>query len=125
MANKKYQLTKAETQVMNVLWSLPDEKGFSADIMERMPEPKPATTTLLTFLKILKDKGFVASEKRGKSNLFYALVSKDEYTGSFMSEVKDTFFNGSFTSLVSFFAKKEKLTDEQICEIINIIEKRE
>lgn len=108
---------------MNVLWSLPDEKGFSSDIMELMPEPKPAMTTLLTFLKILRDKGFVATEKMGKSNLFSALVSKDEYTGSFLRYVKRTFFDGSFTSLVSSFAKKENLSDEQIWEIIQIIER--
>ena len=121
----KQQLTKAETQVMNVLWSLPDEKGYSSQIMERMPEPKPAMTTLLTFLKILKDKGYVASEKMGKSKLFSALVSKEEYTGSFLRYVKKTFFDGSFTSLVSFFAKKENLSDEQIKEIIQIIERGE
>ena len=121
----KQQLTKAETQVMNVLWSLPDEKGYSSEIMERMPEPKPAMTTLLTFLKILKDKGYVASEKMGKSKLFSALVSKEEYTGSFLRYVKKTFFDGSFTSLVSFFAKKENLSDEQIKEIIQIIERGE
>lgn len=125
MATKQQQLTKAETQVMNVLWSLPDEKGFSSDIMKRMPEPKPAMTTLLTFLKILKEKGFVASEKMGKSYLFSALVSKDEYTGTFLSYVKKTFFGGSFTSLISFFAKKENLSDEQIREIVQIIKKGE
>lgn len=107
---------------MNVLWSLPDEKGFSSDIMKRMPEPKPAMTTLLTFLKILKDKGFVATEKMGKSNLFSALVSKDEYTESFLRYVKKTFFDDSFTSLVSFFTKRENLSEEQIREIVQIIE---
>ncbi|MBQ6210331.1 MAG: BlaI/MecI/CopY family transcriptional regulator [Prevotella sp.] len=122
MATKQQQLTKAETQVMNVLWSLPDEKGFSSDIMKRMPEPKPAMTTLLTFLKILKDKGFVATEKMGKSNLFSALVSKDEYTESFLRYVKKTFFDDSFTSLVSFFTKRENLSEEQIREIVQIIE---
>ncbi|MBQ6062115.1 MAG: BlaI/MecI/CopY family transcriptional regulator [Prevotella sp.] len=122
MATKQQQLTKAETQVMNVLWSLPDEKGFSSDIMKRMPKPKPAMTTLLTFLKILKDKGFVATEKMGKSNLFSALVSKDEYTESFLRYVKKTFFDDSFTSLVSFFTKRENLSEEQIREIVQIIE---
>lgn len=121
----KGQLTKAETQVMNVLWSLPEGQGRSAEIMERMPEPKPALTTLLTFLKILKDKGFIIAEKVGKGQLFKALVSREDYTRTYMNEVKQTFFGGSFTSLVSFFAKEEKLTDDDISEMLRIIEKKD
>ena len=117
-------LTKAETQVMQALWSLPDEGAFSGEIMERMPEPKPALTTLLTFLKILMDKGFVTARKEGKANRFSALVSRNDYTSIYMHDVKQTFFGGSFTSLVSFFAKEEKLSDEDINEILKIIEKR-
>jgi len=118
------QLTKAETQVMQALWSLPAEGAFSAEIMERMPEPKPALTTLLTFLKILKDKGFVTSQKEGRGQRFMAVVTREAYTRTYMKEVKQTFFGGSFTSLVSFFAKEEKLTDADISEILRIIEKK-
>ena len=107
-----------------MLWSLPKGQGRSAEIMERMPEPKPALTTLLTFLKILKDKGFIIAEKVGKSQLFKALVSREDYTRTYMNEVKQTFFGGSFSSLVSFFAKEEKLTDDDISEILRIIEKK-
>ena len=121
---EKKQLTKAETQVMNVLWGLPEGQGRSAEIMERMPEPKPALTTLLTFLKILKDKGFIIAEKVGTGQLFKALVSREDYTRTYMNEVKQTFFGGSFTSLVSFFAKEEKLTDDELSEILRIIEKK-
>ncbi len=120
----KRQLTKAETQVMKALWSLPTEGAVSADIMECMPEPKPALTTLLTFLKILKDKGFVSSKKEGKAQRFRAEVSKDDYTRTYMKEVKQTFFGGSFSSLVSFFVKEEQLSQEEIDEIIEIIQKR-
>ncbi|MCR5132308.1 MAG: BlaI/MecI/CopY family transcriptional regulator [Prevotella sp.] len=117
------QLTKGEMQVMNVLWSLPDEKGFSNEIMEKMPEPKPALTTLLTFLKILKEKGFVNSVKVGKSHLFSAIVSRRAYTSSYMRDVRDTFFGGSFASLVSFFAEEEKLSQEDIDEILAMLKK--
>ena len=122
MMKEKKQLTKAETQVMNVLWGLPDGQGRSAEIMERMPDPKPALTTLLTFLKILKEKGFIAAEKIGKGQLFKSLVSREDYTRTYMNEVKQTFFGGSFTSLVSFFAKEEKLSAKEIEEIEAIIE---
>ena len=114
-------MTKAETLVMNALWSLPDRQGRSAEIMERMPEPKPALTTLLTFLKILKDKGFVESVKQGRAQLFTACVSREEYIHQYMNEVKSTFFGGSFASLVTFFAKNERLTDKEVDELVDII----
>ena len=123
MKDKK-KLTESETQVMNALWSLPGEKGYSSEIMSRMPEPKPALTTLLTFLKILKQKGFVESDKKGKSQLFSALMSKEEYTRVFLHDVKDTFFGGSFTSLVSFYARKEHLSESEIEELIDIIKNK-
>lgn len=125
MKEKKKQLTKAETQVMNILWSLPEQQGFIQDIIDRYPEPKPAYTTILTFMKILTDKGFVKPERVGKANRFSPLVSKDDYTYSFISDVKDTFFDGSFTSLVSFFAKKEQYTDEQLAELKELMKKIE
>ncbi len=118
----KSQLTKAETQVMNALWSLPQGQGRSSEIMEQMPEPKPALTTLLTFLKILKEKGFVATEKLGKGQLFKALVSRDDYTRTYMKEVKNAFFGGSLSSLVSFFVKNEELSQQEIDEISQIVE---
>ena len=118
----KSQLTKAETQVMNALWSLPQGQGRSSEIMEHMPEPKPALTTLLTFLKILKEKGFVATEKLGKGQLFKALVSRNDYTRTYMKEVKNAFFGGSLSSLVSFFVKNEELSQQEIDEISQIVE---
>ena len=125
MKEKKKQLTKAETQVMNILWSLPEQQGFIQDIIDRYPELKPAYTTILTFMKILTDKGFVKPERVGKANRFSPLVSKDDYTYSFISDVKDTFFDGSFTSLVSFFAKKEQYTDEELAELKELMTKIE
>ena len=123
MKDKK-QLTKAETQVMNILWSLPESKGYSSEIMSKFPESKPALTTLLTFLKILKDKGFVTSEKKGKSQLFCAAVEKEEYTRSFMKEVKNTFFGGSLKSMFSFFAQNEDVSEEDLKEIMELIKKK-
>jgi predicted transcriptional regulator len=92
--------------------------------MEKFPEPKPALTTLLTFLKILKEKGFVSSEKTGKAQLFSTTISKEDYTRAYMKEVKNTFFGGSFASLVSFFAKDEQLSDDEVSEIMEIIKNR-
>ena len=120
MKDKK-QLTKSETLVMKALWELPGGQGYSSEIMAGLPEPKPAPTTLLTFLKILKDKGFVSSVKKGKSHLFTAIVKREDYMRHYMEDVKNTFFSGSLTSLVSFFAKEENLSDKEISDIIDII----
>jgi len=121
MIDKK-QLTKAETQVMNVLWSLPEGQGRSAEIMEGMPEPKPALTTLLTFLKILKEKGFVAAEKLGKGQLFKALVSREDYTRTYMNEVKQTFFGGSYMSFISNLVKEHDVSIDELKELIRMVE---
>ena len=96
MKTKSQQLTKSETQVMNYLWCLSDAKGSAADIMACYDEPKPAMTTLLTFLKILEEKGFVSSEKVGRGKVFTALVSRRDYTSAFMREVRS---RRSFRSL--------------------------
>lgn len=120
MKDKK-QLTKSETQVMNALWGLPDSQGYSSEIMSRLPNPKPAPTTLLTFLKILKDKGFVESVKKGKALLFIAVVKREDYLRHYMADVKTAFFGGSLSSLVSFFAKEENLSEQEINDIIDII----
>ncbi len=117
MKEKKKQLTKAETQVMNILWSLPEQKGFIQEIIDRYPDPKPAYTTILTFMKMLTEKGFVKPEKVGKANQFTTLVSKDDYTYSFINDVKDTFFGGSFASLVSFFVEKEHYNEGELEEL--------
>ena len=111
------QLTKAETQVMNILWSLPEQKGFIQDIINQYADPKPAYTTILTFMKILTDKEFVKPEKIGKANRFSPLVSKEDYTYSYIADVKDTFFGGSFASLVSFFVQKEQYDEGEMEEL--------
>ena len=118
------QLTKSETQIMKALWELPEGQGYSSEIMAGLPEPKPAPTTLLTFLKILREKGFVTSVKKGKANLFTAIVKREDYMRHYMEDVKNTFFSGSFTSLVSFFAKEENLSDKEISDIIDIINRQ-
>lgn len=122
MKSKK-QLTKAEFQVMDILWSLPGQCGFINDILKQYPEPKPAYTTLSTFLKILKDKEYVKSMNVGKMLYFTPTVSKEEYTECYMKDIKSKFFGGSLASLISFFTEKENLDEKEINELIEIIKK--
>lgn len=118
---KTYTLTKAEIQIMNILWDMP-EGGCVHDIMEHYEEPKPAYTTIATFMKILLNKKFVGYRKQtGKTHIYYPLMTKEEYTRRVMNEVKDNFFGGSGSSLLKFFVREERLTEEEIEELIQMV----
>lgn len=121
---KEQKLTKSEMQVMNILWGM--EKGACVnDILAQYPEPKPAYTTIATFLKILTQKGFVEHKKgTGKLFIYSPLMTKERYRRQVMDEVKDNFFGGSAKSLVSFFAEEDELTQEDIDEILTILKNR-
>ncbi|MCH5302249.1 MAG: BlaI/MecI/CopY family transcriptional regulator [Prevotella sp.] len=121
----KRQLTKGESQLMNILWDLPGQKGTSPEIMSKYPTPKPALTTMLTFLKILTDKGFVSATKVGRGHIFKALVSRAEYTAFYMGEVQKNFFGGSVPSLVSYFVNNNKLSQQEIDELLEIIKNKQ
>ena len=116
-------LTKSEMQVMNILWDM--QRGACvADVLARYDEPRPAYTTVATFLKILEQKGFVERRKGQGKLLFYTpMMPRERYRREMMEDVKQTFFGGSLTSLVSFFAREEQLSDDQIAEILSIIER--
>lgn len=120
MKNRK-ALTKSEIQVMNILWDMP-EGGSVYDILEHYDEPKPAYTTVATFLKILQNKEFVRAEKlQGRQQRFIPLVTKEEYTSLVLGEVKDNFFDGSKLSFVRFFMKEEKFSEEELKELIDMV----
>lgn len=124
-AMKKFDtLTKAEIQVMSILWELP-HGGCIHEIISHYPDPKPAYTTVATFLKILLNKGFVKYHKlSGKTHTYYPLITKPEYTRMVMKDVQDSFFGGSGASLVKFFVEHEQMDDEEIRELIEIIQKQ-
>lgn len=116
---KNKELTRAELQIMNILWDL--QKATVNDVLEQFSEPKPAYNTVLTFLRILREKGYVASEAIGKQHRFYPLVQHSEYSSRFLQSVKDTLFRGSATDLVNFFVKEENLSVEEIDELIAVL----
>lgn len=126
--NEERQLTKAEMEIMNILWSPPTPEGglTTHQIIEHYPEPKPAYSTIATFLKILTNKGFIQPRKQeggGKTFVFYPLISREEYTTRVMKEVKSTFFGNSLKSMLSFFAKQEEVSEEDLQEILSLINK--
>lgn len=113
------ELTKVELQLMNVLW---DKKtAFVSDILDELPEPKPAYNTVSTFMRILVTKGFVGYTPVGKGHQYHPLVTREAYMDYFLSGVKNTFFKGSFQSMISFFAKKEKLSKKEWEELVSML----
>ena len=114
------ELTKAEEQVMQVLWRI--NQGFAADIITNFPEPKPAYNTVLTVVRILEKKGFVSHETFGKANRYYPLVSKEQYSEEFMQHFVRNYFDNSFKSMVSFFTNNKDLSMEDLDEIRRMID---
>ena len=115
------QLTKAEEEIMQVLWSLNEAKV--AAIIEQFPEPKPAYNTVSTIVRILEDKGFVAYRKEGRGHIYYPKVAKAEYSSQSLTKIMDGYFQGSFKSMVSFFAKKNDVSLREMEEIMKEINK--
>lgn len=109
------ELTKAEEQVMQILWEI--KKGFVKEVIEKMPEPKPAYNTVSTIIRILEKKGFVGYNSFGKTHEYFPLIAKDEYRSFFLRNFMGNYFGGSIKNLVSFFAKENDL-DVHDMEII-------
>ena len=111
------QLTKAEEQIMQLLWDL--KEGTVQDILKEFQTDIPARTTVATILRILEDKEFVSHRTDGRSNVYKPLVSKDKYSKKQLNGLIKDYFNGSFSTMVLFFAKE---TDMDIKDMDKIIE---
>ncbi|WP_114778438.1 BlaI/MecI/CopY family transcriptional regulator [Botryobacter ruber] len=110
------ELTKAEEEVMQILWHI--RKGFVKDIIEHFTEPKPAYNTVSTIVRILEKKGFVAYTAYGKSHEYYPLIARDNYKSFFLKNFMSGYFGGSFGKLVSFFAKDNNLNVQELDQLM-------
>ena len=119
MNTKTQELTRAELEIMQILWQI--EKGFVNDILETMPTPKPAYSTVSTIIRILEKKGFVAHRAYGKSHEYYPIISRTEYTSSFMTSVVNNFFGGSIGNMVSFLSHDKGISVSEANEIIKML----
>jgi predicted transcriptional regulator len=115
------ELTKAEEQVMQVLWGV--EKAFVKELIAQMREPKPAYNTVSTIIRILEKKGFVGFKAFGKTHQYFPLVSKEDYKTQISKSLVSKYFEGSFENLVSFFAKKEEINVEELDAILKTLKK--
>lgn len=115
------ELTKAEEQVMQILWKL--EKGFVKDVIDEMPDPKPAYNTVSTIIRILEKKGFVDHNAYGKTHEYFPIVSRETYTRSYMRNFMRNYFSGSFREMVSFFAKDDNMSLTDLDELIQDVKR--
>lgn len=120
---QKKQLTKAEEEIMQVLWQL--EKAPVKQIILQLPEPKPAYNTVSTIVRILESKGFVDYEKQGKGHVYFPLVKKQDYSNQSINSLVDNYFQGSFKSMVSFFMKKNDISLQELESVLKEIHKDE
>ena len=114
------QLTKAEEQVMQILWDI--NEGVVKDVVDSFSEPKPAYTTVATVFKVLENKGFVIKRKIGNTHLYKPLVSKEDYTKLQFSSLLKNYFNGSFPKMATFFARENNLSISELEELMKITE---
>lgn len=105
-------LTKAEEEVMQVLWKL--KEGFLREVVDNMPEPKPHQNTVATVLKILTEKQFVGTQSFGRLNRYYPLIKKSEYSKSRIKAIAKKYFDNSFSGLVSSMVKDNNLSIEEL-----------
>jgi len=117
------QLTKAEEQIMQVLWDL--KLCNVKDIIEQLPNPKPAYNTVSTIVRILETKKFVSHEQHGKGYKYYPIIKKEVYSNQSLHKLVNGYFNGSFKSMVSFFVEKNDVDLEDLENILKEIEKNQ
>ncbi len=115
------KLTKAEEQLMELIWQ--HEKMFLKDILLTYPDPKPATTTIATLLKRMQDKGFVAYTTFGNSRQYYPLVKKSTYFSKEVNGIIKNYFNNSALQFASFFTTSSNLTPAELEDLKKIIDK--
>lgn len=116
------ELTKAEEQVMQILWKL--KEGIVKQILDQMPDdPKPAYNTVSTVVRVLETKGFVDHKAYGNSHVYFPIVSEEEYKKFAFDKVIKSYFNNSYKSLVSYLVKEQKLNLSELAELILLAER--
>lgn len=115
------ELTHAEEQVMQALWTV--GQGYANEIVAAMAEPKPAYNTILTIVRILEKKGYVDHETFNRANRYYPLVSREEYSGQMLGRLARNYFGSSFRSMVSFLVDRKDVSIEDLDTLIKEVEK--
>lgn len=115
------EITKAQEEILKALWEI--KEGAVADVIAILPEPKPAYTTVATVIKVLERKGYVAHKTYGKTNVFYPLTSKKDYTNFVLKDAMEGLFNNSLNAMFSYFMKQKKnVSLQELEELRNHLE---
>ncbi|TRW27574.1 BlaI/MecI/CopY family transcriptional regulator [Flavobacterium zepuense] len=115
------KLTNKEEEIMHILWKL--EKAFVKDVLEEVKDDKPHYNTLSTIIRNLEEKGYVGHNAYGNTHQYFPVITKEEYRKGFMSNAIENYFGNSYKSMISFFAKEEKISADELREILDMIEK--
>jgi BlaI family penicillinase repressor len=116
------KLTNKEEEIMQILWKL--EKAFVKEVLAEITEEQPHYNTLSTIIRNLEEKGFVAHNAFGNTHQYFPIVKMEDYRKRFMNTAIDTYFDSSYKNMVSFFAKEEKISAEELREILAMIENK-
>jgi BlaI family transcriptional regulator, penicillinase repressor len=114
------EITKAQEEILRVLWEI--KEGAVSNVVDNIPEPKPAYNTVSTVIKVLEKKGYVSHKEFGKTFVYFPVVSKDEYARYAVKSSYTQLFNGSLNQIVSFFVRQEKVGLKELEELKNYIE---
>jgi BlaI family penicillinase repressor len=114
------ELTKAEEQIMQIIWDI--EKGFVRDVIDQLPYPKPAYNTVSTIVRILESKGFVSHESFGKSHRYFPMVTKEEYRAFMATKLLNGYFDNSVQNMLSYFIEEKKLDLKEADQLLSLIE---
>ncbi|PQJ82659.1 BlaI/MecI/CopY family transcriptional regulator [Polaribacter glomeratus] len=115
------QLTKAEEQIMQVLWDL--QETSVKDVIDKLPAPKPAYNTVSTIIRILETKEFVGHKPAGRGYLYFPIIDKETYSNQSLHKLMDGYFEGSFKSMVSFFVKENNMDMKELESILKEVNK--
>jgi predicted transcriptional regulator len=119
---EKLHLTKAEEEIMQILWDM--KRGIVKDIRLRFNDPKPARNTVSTVVRVLEKKGFVGHKAYGNTHLYHPIVSKEDYSRSQLFRLLDGYFNNSFPAMASFFARENDLSINELEELLEDTKKQ-
>ena len=116
------KLTNKEEEIMQILWKL--EKAFVKEVLAEITEEQPHYNTLSTIIRNLEEKGFVSHNAFGNTHQYFPIVKMEDYRKRFMNTAIDTYFNSTYKNMVSFFAKEEKISADELREILTMIEQK-
>ncbi len=116
------KLTNKEEEIMQILWKL--KKAFVKEVVAELPKPKPHYNTVSTVIRKMEDKGFIKHEAFGNTHRYYPIISKEDYRKGYFSNAIQNYFENSYKNVVSFFAKEEKISTDELREIIKLIENK-